>query len=139
MTKTKLKLCPFCKGDAPGIQEYGRWDFVHCVCGGNSKETVGQAAAIENWNSRPLEDALQTKLNAMTKERDALKAAKEATCSWAWDENCGSWDENCGSWDTECGLSWIFPSGTPQENDMSYCPGCGKKVEFVSEPEEGEA
>lgn len=29
---------------------------------------------------------------------------------------------------SECGLMWCLDDGTPQENEMYYCPKCGSKM-----------
>lgn len=42
-------------------------------------------------------------------------------CGWTHDE----WSE---SWSAGCGAEWIFPDGGPDENDMKFCPSCGKPV-----------
>ena len=40
-------------------------------------------------------------------------------------------DDN-GAWETECGNMFEVTDGTPNENDMKFCPYCGKTlVEFV--------
>lgn len=57
-----------------------------------------------------------------------LRKKQCATCRWIV-EPYGE------RWDTECGLTWTFSDGTPEENDLRFCPGCGKKAEFVPLPE----
>lgn len=32
-----------------------------------------------------------------------------------------------------CGHSWVTIEGTPQDNEMNYCPYCGAKLDEVSE------
>jgi hypothetical protein len=49
---------------------------------------------------------------------------KTKKCRWAQDDN--------GAWETECGNLFEVTEGTPYENDMKFCPYCGKTlVEFV--------
>jgi len=36
-----------------------------------------------------------------------------------------------GIWDTECGGRFEIMEGTPYENQMSYCPYCGKSLREV--------
>ena len=31
-------------------------------------------------------------------------------------------------WESECGLTWELIDGTPKENNMNYCPNCGKQL-----------
>ena len=30
------------------------------------------------------------------------------------------------AYDSQCGKSWVLEDGGPKENDMQYCPFCGK-------------
>ena len=39
-------------------------------------------------------------------------------CEWTQDDD--------GVWDTECGERYEVTDGSPGENDMKYCPYCGK-------------
>lgn len=54
-------------------------------------------------------------------------------CVWTYYEN-----EFVYYWDASCGDSFTFETGTPQENNFTYCPFCGKKIKTV-EPEEDES
>ena len=42
------------------------------------------------------------------------------SCIWQEDED--------GDWLTECGNIFILDTGTPANNEMIYCPYCGKKI-----------
>ncbi len=52
----------------------------------------------------------------------------ERTCEWEYD----SQDEK---WDSECGAAWVFTANGPIENDMKYCPVCGKLLVEITEVE----
>jgi hypothetical protein len=41
-------------------------------------------------------------------------------CEWKQDEN--------GVWETECGNLFEIIDGTPNENNLKYCPYCGKHL-----------
>ena len=41
-------------------------------------------------------------------------------CVWTEDED--------GAWDTHCGNRFLIIDGTPTENDMAFCPYCGKAI-----------
>lgn len=44
------------------------------------------------------------------------------------DEKC-TWTENDdGAYETGCGGIFVIMEGTPTENEMRYCPYCGKKI-----------
>ena len=50
------------------------------------------------------------------------------SCRWAEDED--------GNWQTQCDSAFVLLEGTPKQNDMRYCPYCGKPlVEVQAEPE----
>lgn len=34
---------------------------------------------------------------------------------------------------SNCGLEWYLEEGTPEENDMNYCPKCGEKSDEFDE------
>lgn len=57
--------------------------------------------------------------------RDAIreKADRENGCIWT----CTDDEENL--WESsECGAAWTLNSGTPHDNNMHFCPTCGKKL-----------
>lgn len=39
-------------------------------------------------------------------------------------------------WIGTCGIHWIFQDGGPKDNDVNFCPNCGKPVEVVSDTDE---
>ncbi len=55
------------------------------------------------------------------------------------------WTQDGEVWTGVCGIEWEFLDGSPAENDVKFCPKCGKQVEVlgqvpkhydVSEPED---
>ena len=51
------------------------------------------------------------------------------SCYWALDSDGFAWETSCG------GL-FVINDGTPRENDMEFCPYCGKRlVEKNESPE----
>lgn len=54
-------------------------------------------------------------------------------------KNCG-WsrsDPDADLWEGSCGVSWCLTEGTPTENEVKFCPNCGRPVEQLQdEPEE---
>jgi hypothetical protein len=50
--------------------------------------------------------------------------AMDEICRWTLDV------DTC-SYDTECGEKWQFFEGTPEENRVVFCHGCGKRVSVV--------
>jgi hypothetical protein len=47
-----------------------------------------------------------------------------AECVWEHEDN----DYMPGTWKSGCGVFWTFTDGSPVENDMKYCCGCGAKL-----------
>jgi predicted RNA-binding Zn-ribbon protein involved in translation (DUF1610 family) len=56
--------------------------------------------------------------------RDAAQSEPEETCTYTHDEETDAWI--C----SKCDNTWVFmeSSTTPEENDMYYCPKCGRKL-----------
>lgn len=42
-----------------------------------------------------------------------------------WKNKGGEFD---GNWKTSCGKIFALEVGTPKENEMKYCPFCGKEI-----------
>ena len=55
------------------------------------------------------------------------------TCEWKEDED-DIWQ--CSN----CTMAWVFDDGDPKENNVNYCPQCGRKIAniipYVEETEE---
>ncbi len=59
--------------------------------------------------------------------------SEDRSCAWREDED--------GVWGTSCGQRFELNEGTPAENDMRFCPYCGKpleqhRYELPEQPEE---
>lgn len=47
----------------------------------------------------------------------------KSECKWYLE------DYNFSQWESDCGLSWYMSNDeTPKENEMNYCPKCGRKL-----------
>lgn len=44
----------------------------------------------------------------------------DSECEWSEDDD--------GIWNSACGLAWVIEAGSPEENEMNYCPKCGKRL-----------
>ena len=58
-------------------------------------------------------------------------------CRWEYQEGEG---EGC-VWAGDCGVMWEFSYGSPKDNDVRFCPRCGRplvQMPFVPEDEEEE-
>jgi len=52
-------------------------------------------------------------------------------CEWRCDDDVYMPD----TWDGTCGVKWSFIDGGPVENNVLYCPECGKPVRIAAAPE----
>lgn len=95
---TELLPCPFCGSDKltmhRGMHLYDDHEIMcHkcCASGGNFDEhqyeewEKNKHEAIEHWNTRPIEAALQSQIERLTKERDEAreKAQSYRDCYYA--------------------------------------------------------
>jgi hypothetical protein len=63
-----------------------------------------------------------TRLTALLPD-DAGVPVRE--CAWTY------FDSEDDVWETSCGESWIFVNGSPTDNHVRFCHGCGKPVRTV--------
>ena len=52
----------------------------------------------------------------------ARKPLTDDTCKWARPDS----DHMPDTWEASCGAMWTFTEGGPKDNDMHFCPNCGK-------------
>lgn len=76
-----------------------------------------------------LANELANKLNI---ERD------QETCNWRNNKGTGLWECHYGGdYTSDCGLEWNMSNkDSPSENEMHFCPKCGKKLVEVQPPSE---
>jgi hypothetical protein len=48
-------------------------------------------------------------------------AQQEAVCGWQREDD----DHMPDTWRSDCGVMWTFTDGSPVDNQMKYCCGCG--------------
>jgi len=53
----------------------------------------------------------------------AVQYLPKRKCEWRQDEN-----PDLGVWESGCGNTWFLEEATPKENDMNFCPFCGKPL-----------
>lgn len=60
--------------------------------------------------------------NHWPSDRVSMSAkTKQDSCLWV--------DDPEGYWSGSCGIKWEFEVGTPLENKMQFCLGCGNRLE----------
>lgn len=87
--KIELKPCPFCGGEAELFEGYS---LSHVYCINCDAQTDGlKNAAVELWNTRPIEDALNEQIGRFKKYSAALeeevKTLQEALEKYAKGKN----------------------------------------------------
>lgn len=70
----------------------------------------------DNWNGPVGKGALVQAL--------AVIHAMEKKCQWSHSAN-----DYSDYWETTCGNEFSIIDGTPEENNMKYCPHCGYTIE----------
>lgn len=62
--------------------------------------------------------------------KQIILAEQKEPCKWTLtDDDSNSWQCN------KCDALWVLESGSPKDNDMDYCPKCGRAI---NQPREGE-
>ena len=75
----------------------------------------------------------------------AIQCIKEAPAADVAPVRHGRWERrNMGLWDEDyayvcsaCGEVWTLIDGTPEDNNMNYCPNCGARMGKEDEHEAG--
>ena len=52
---------------------------------------------------------------------DRIGRESMKTCKWEEDKFEGGWSGSCET-------RWWLDYGTPKENEMNFCPKCGKRI-----------
>ena len=67
-----------------------------------------------------------------------VKQHSQETCNWRNNKGTGLWECHYGGdYTGDCGLEWNMSNkDSPSENEMHFCPKCGKKLVEVQPPSE---
>ena len=70
-----------------------------------------------------------------------VKQHSQETCNWRNNKGTGLWECHYGGdYTSDCGLEWNMSNkDSPSENEMHFCPKCGKKLVEVQPPSEVQA
>ena len=69
---------------------------------------------------------------------EVAKQRSQETCNWRNNKGTGLWECHYGGdYTSDCGLEWNMSNkDSPSENEMHFCPKCGKKLVEVQPPSE---
>jgi hypothetical protein len=56
------------------------------------------------------------------------------SCKWTQVDEMHTPD----TWQADCGAMWTFTDGGPKDNDMNFCPKCGKVCKELKFEQENE-
>ena len=99
--------CEFKFDDDPPAEEFGEYMDCSCIVAYFYHMAVGHAE-------------LRNRLGQYESAEP-----EEETCQWQEDDG-GLW--SC----SKCDIAWQFMNDGPKENDVRYCPKCGKRIDEVS-------
>lgn len=71
---------------------------------------------------------------------DIVKQHSQETCNWRDNRGTGLWECHYGGdYTGECGIEWNTPNKlSPSENEMNFCPKCGRKLVEIKPPSESQ-
>jgi len=102
-----------------------------------AKQEQGEPVAFEEWLSKQHGDPeeigfLQALRIAYISGQDSITTPQQRTAERKpLTDECCTWknydDFNMpDTWEADCGAMWTFTEGGPKDNDMKFCPNCGK-------------
>ncbi len=78
---------------------------------------------VRNFLGEPKAEQINsTTLMSSTSQNGAQPKAEQ--CTWTQSEDPHMPD----TWEADCGAMWTFTEGGPKDNDMKFCPNCGKQT-----------
>ena len=79
-------------------------------------------------------------VNAIDSCIDIVEAHSQETCNWRDNRGTALWECHYGGdYTGECGIEWNMPNKlSPSENEMNFCPKCGRKLVEIKPPSESQ-
>lgn len=60
---------------------------------------------------------------ALDQAREIILSEQKQPCNYTLeDDDANTWECN------KCGVEWVLEAGTPEDNEMNYCPKCGREI-----------
>ena len=91
-----------------------------------AREAGGRAQQNKNCDVEYLMSAGALKaFEAFVRADEREQALAAPVCSWGQVDDLHTPD----TWEAECGAMWTFTEGGPKDNNMRFCPECGKPLQ----------
>ena len=95
-------------------------------------DLISRQAAIDAIRASTLKFTGFMEMEMYTDD-DAVEAIEDLPSAQP-ERKKGKWKETDDGWDgtyyvcSECGCPWTLIDGTPEDNDMNFCPNCGARM-----------
>lgn len=101
-----------------------------------AKDTLADISKYQHY--RDLEVMQGGKIAGLEIAIEIVKQHNQETCNWRNNKGTGLWECHYGGdYTSDCGLEWNMSNkDSPSENEMHFCPKCGKKLVEVQSPSE---
>lgn len=63
--------------------------------------------------------------DSLTAQEQPAELARQDVCNWRQSTYS---DAECNAWQSDCDQYWSITEGTPPDNGMKFCHGCGKPL-----------
>lgn len=83
--------------------------------------------AYDDWKeAHRICDEIADIIEKLVDDNEAAAALERPAgyCAWVQQD-----DDDSVLWETSCGMSWCINDGSPSENNMKFCHGCGKPID----------
>ena len=114
--------------------EASRQRSIHQISGADLivwNRIMAEAATELERMAKVCEEAQERDVASLRRARAAERKLAEIESAPKPSERCEWKADEDGGWQSSCGEEWTLIDGTPKENGMKFCHGCGKPIEEV--------
>lgn len=109
----------------------------------NAAPAVQGGGVPDDWFHCPACGTHEVEINQICNNSDCREYAEDRTLYVGWrdthphngeqgDKRCSWWkdmaDWDGNTWESDCGACWTFIDDGPAQNEMHFCPKCGRKL-----------
>jgi hypothetical protein len=95
MSEEELKPCPICNTEDIKISPSGNSYILNCLGCGLVLWEEDEESLREDWNTRPLEDALRDKIDRLKEENKNLMKLSDPFLPHGNSQDCPTWYDGC--------------------------------------------